>query len=67
MAEYQYRCKDCKTVFTVIKSITDVIITFCPSCKSDKVQQKYFAPHVLYKGKGFYKTDNTKKPLTETE
>jgi len=67
MAEYQYKCKDCKTTFVIIHAITESVKTFCPSCRSENVQQKYFAPHVLYKGKGFYNTDNAKKPLTETK
>jgi putative FmdB family regulatory protein len=61
MPEYQYKCKECSTIFAVIRPITAITTITCPNCKSENIQQQYFAPKIIYKGKGFYVTDNAKK------
>jgi putative FmdB family regulatory protein len=66
MPTYDYKCKDCKTTFSISASFTSMLgcKPTCPCCKSENIGRMYSTPNVIFKGKGFYSTDNEKK---ETE
>jgi putative FmdB family regulatory protein len=66
MPEYLYKCTSCDTEFTITKSMTEIITTYCPKCKTKKVQRIYKPTPFHLKGKGFYKNDN-QKPLTNEQ
>lgn len=57
MPTYEYKCENCGT-FEKLQSITEKPLTNCPECEG-KVQRLISKNvHVLYKGGGFYTTDN---------
>lgn len=63
MPVYNYRCKDCGEYFAMAG---DYMTLFsykpeCPDCKSENVQKLIQKVDVIYKGKGFYNTDNKAK------
>jgi len=57
---YLFQCQNCQTIFEISASFSTVITLHpnCPECKSNNTKRKYLAPQIVYKGKGFYKTDN---------
>lgn len=57
MPTYQYRCTSCETDLEVVQSFTDDPLTKCPDCKGD-LRKVYSAVGVVFKGSGFYATDN---------
>jgi putative FmdB family regulatory protein len=59
MPAYDYKCDSCGHVFEVTKKISDPHPTECPDCKCGPVQRYHGAAdqHVVYKGKGWMKTD----------
>lgn len=64
MPEYNYRCETCHTTFFVYRSYTAIKnrdIT-CPNC-GGKDMTKLINKDIgiIFKGKGFYKTDNEKE------
>ena len=63
MPSYDFKCKDCKTTFSIFASFSSIIgcRTSCPCCKSENIERVYSPPNVIYKGKGFYTTDNEKE------
>jgi len=64
MPEYNYRCETCCTTFFVYRSYASIknreIV--CPNCGSkDMTKLINKDVNVIFKGKGFYNTDNKKK------
>jgi putative FmdB family regulatory protein len=41
MPTYEYKCQDCKKIFTIIQSISDhgKATVSCPNCKSTKAKK----------------------------
>lgn len=66
MPTYVYRCQTCGEELEIVQSFTDEPLTICPNC--DGELRKVFHPvGVVFKGSGFYKTDNrSKKPAAST-
>jgi len=64
MPTYVYRCEKCKSVFDFFeespKNKKDDSEMFCPECGL-LLKRIYNVPSVVYKGKGFYTTDNQKE------
>jgi putative FmdB family regulatory protein len=57
MPTYEYRCQDCGEHVEVVQSFTDDPLTTCGVCGGHL--RKVFSPvGVVFKGSGFYKTDN---------
>ena len=54
---YVFECKDCNDVFEVNFN-TEIE---CPNCQSTKTIRVYNPPSIIFKGSGFYKTDNKKR------
>ena len=64
MPTYQYRCADCGAELEAVQRFTDDALTVCPAC--DGTLRKVFsAVGVVFKGSGFYATDNRTKGASE--
>ncbi|HEX8924734.1 MAG TPA: zinc ribbon domain-containing protein [Terriglobales bacterium] len=61
MPLYEYYCKACEHRFERIQKFSDPIVTVCPECKKQAVEQVITAPAVQFKGSGWYVTDYAKK------
>lgn len=60
MPTYQYRCTDCTNELEAVQRFTDPALTECPDCSGQL--RKVFSPvGVVFKGSGFYATDNRTK------
>ncbi|MFZ1412544.1 MAG: FmdB family zinc ribbon protein [Micropruina sp.] len=60
MPTYQYRCVDCSTDLEAVQRFTDDSLTDCPACDGS-LRKVYSAVGVVFKGSGFYATDNRTK------
>ena len=60
MPTYQYRCLDCSSEHEVVQKFTDDPLTQCPTCEGT-VRKVFSAVGVVFKGSGFYATDNRSK------
>lgn len=65
MPTYQYRCTDCSAEHEVVQRFTDDPLTDCPSCDGN-LRKVYSAVGVVFKGSGFYATDNRSKNTSST-
>ena len=63
MPIYTYECQSCRYVFEVEQSMSDTPIKKCIKC--GKAVKKIIPQNtnlgILFKGNGFYSTDNPKK------
>lgn len=59
MPLYEYQCKACGVRFERQQPITDEPIEVCPECGGE-VYRLIHPVGVIFKGKGFYVTDNRK-------
>jgi putative FmdB family regulatory protein len=57
MPTYMYRCTDCEHIFETQQRMTDDPLTDCPRC-GGKIRRVVNSVGVVFKGKGFYVTDN---------
>ncbi|MDO5534922.1 MAG: zinc ribbon domain-containing protein [Propionibacteriaceae bacterium] len=60
MPTYQYRCADCGRELEVVQKFTDDALTECPTC-TGTLRKVFNAVGVVFKGSGFYATDNRTK------
>ncbi len=58
MPTYQYVCTSCETPLEVVQSFSDPSLTECPACDGGKLRKVFSAVGVVFKGSGFYRTDN---------
>jgi len=58
MALYDCECQDCQTRFEVRRSMKEDSLVLCPKCQGEARIILYPAT-VIYKGSGFYATDNS--------
>jgi putative FmdB family regulatory protein len=63
MPTYQYRCTECGRELEVVQKFTDEALTQCPQC-TGKLRKVFNAVGVVFKGSGFYATDNRTKGKT---
>jgi len=59
MPLYEYECQVCGVRFERQQSITDDAIKTCPECEGE-VRRVIQPARIVFKGKGFYTTDNRK-------
>lgn len=64
MPTYQYRCADCGEDLEVFQKFTDDALTVCPACDGN-LRKVFNAVGVVFKGSGFYATDNRTKGQTQ--
>jgi putative FmdB family regulatory protein len=57
MPTYEYLCQACGSRFEAWQKITDDPIETCPTC-GDHVHRVLYPVGLVFKGSGFYKTDN---------
>jgi putative FmdB family regulatory protein len=57
MPVYSYRCRTCDHQFEIRQRMTDDPLTECPNCQGE-VRRVVNSVGVVFKGKGFYVTDN---------
>ncbi|MFC1968791.1 FmdB family zinc ribbon protein [Chloroflexota bacterium] len=63
MPLYEYQCMHCSTQFEIRCSSNDESAVTCPKCHGEG--QRMFSPvSVIFKGSGFYTTDNRKNGST---
>ncbi len=65
MPIYQYLCPKCNLKFDLKQSFSDESIVTCPKCQNGA--RRLFSPvPVIFKGSGFYSTDNRKSESEST-
>lgn len=57
MPTYQYACNDCGEQLEVVQKFSDDALTVCPKCEGN-LRKVYSAVGIVFKGSGFYRTDN---------
>lgn len=60
MPTYQYRCTTCDSELEAVQKFTDDPLTDCPECDGN-LRKVFNAVGVVFKGSGFYATDNRTK------
>ncbi len=60
MPTYEYRCADCGRELEVQQKFSDDALTVCPTCQG-RLNKVFGAVGVVFKGSGFYATDNRSK------
>jgi putative FmdB family regulatory protein len=60
---YQYACNDCGEQLEVVQKFTDDALTVCPNCQGN-LRKVFSAVGIVFKGSGFYKTDNRSSSST---
>lgn len=64
MPTYTYRCSDCAHEFEQFQRFSDDPLTECPACKGN-VRRVLHPVGIVFKGTGFYITDNRKPEPSE--
>ncbi len=58
MPLYAYKCQECGHQFDKFQHFTDDPLTVCPVCHEEALRKVYSPVGIVFKGKGFYATDN---------
>lgn len=58
MPIYTYRCENCGVQFDRRQKFSDDPLTTCPECETETLHKVYQPVGILFKGSGFYSTDN---------
>jgi putative FmdB family regulatory protein len=61
MPIYEYRCRSCGGSFEITQSMKDDPLKICPTCGREIYRVINGGGGVIFKGSGFYVTDNSKK------
>ena len=67
MPTYEYRCPDCEHNFEEFQSISAPPITVCPECSGETKRVISGGAGFLFKGSGFYITENRSKEYKKAE
>ena len=60
MPTYDYECSSCGLQFEVFQSMSDEPVKECPNCGKEVKRLVGGGLGVIFKGSGFYVTDNSK-------
>lgn len=63
MPNYDYKCDQCGHYFEIFQNISDLPLEECPQCKGKIRRLIKGGTGVIFKGSGFYATDNPKRGL----
>jgi putative FmdB family regulatory protein len=58
MPIYVYRCEECGVQFERMQKFTDPPLKHCPECEKDTLRKVMTPVGIIFKGSGFYATDN---------
>ncbi len=58
MPTYTYQCENCGIRFDQYQKFTDEPLVVCPECGETALRKVYQPVGIVFKGKGFYATDN---------
>jgi putative FmdB family regulatory protein len=58
MPIYTYRCESCGVQFERHQSYNDAPLKICPECRKKSLKKVIAPVGVVFKGSGFYATDN---------
>jgi putative FmdB family regulatory protein len=61
MPTYEYECKSCGHSFEAFQSMADDPLKICPLCGKEIRRVINGGSGVIFKGSGFYVTDNSRK------
>jgi putative FmdB family regulatory protein len=64
MPIYTYRCENCGVQFERHQSFTDEPLKRCPECNKNKLRKVITPAGIVFKGSGWYVTDNKAKSAT---
>ena len=64
MPTYEYQCDACKFRFEKKQRFHEEPIATCPKCEG-KVRRVFHSAPIIFKGSGFYVTDNRKGGVDE--
>ena len=64
MPMYTYRCENCENQFDERQNFTDEPLNKCPKCSQEALQKVYRPARVVFKGSGYYVTDNKSQSPT---
>jgi len=63
MPTYEYACSACGIHLEVVQKMTEASLDTCAAC-GGKLRKVFHPAGILFKGSGFYATDNRSKPKT---
>ena len=66
MPIYVYRCSNCHKEVEELQHISDPPLTTCPNCGSETMHKVISNVGIIFKGSGFYVTDNPHTSTGET-
>ena len=66
MPVYTYRCESCGIQFDHQQSFNAANLTVCPECEEESLHRVYRPVGIVFKGSGFYATDN-RSPSGQTD
>jgi putative FmdB family regulatory protein len=66
MPIYEYRCRQCDSVFEFLQKVSDPPFKECPKC-GGPLKKVLSPPALQFKGSGFYITDYSRKKEREKE
>ena len=58
MPIYTYRCDSCGVQFDRRQKFSDEPLKICPECQTETLRKVYLPVGIVFKGSGFYATDN---------
>ena len=58
MPTYTYKCNNCGHRFDAYQHFADDPLEICPNCQEIALRKVYLPVGIVFKGKGFYATDN---------
>jgi putative FmdB family regulatory protein len=58
MPIYTYRCESCGVQFDRRQKFSDEPLKICPECQTETLRKVYLPVGIVFKGSGFYATDN---------
>ena len=58
MPTYTYQCENCGIRFDQYQKFTEDPLVMCPECSEPALRKVYLPVGIVFKGKGFYATDN---------
>ncbi|MEW5985338.1 MAG: FmdB family zinc ribbon protein [Chloroflexota bacterium] len=67
MPAYVYKCNNCQSVFERHQRMTEPPLTDCPICQVGQVRRLINSVGVIFKGNGFYATDNRRNGVVRSE